>query len=220
MTVQTGHGKRVVSQGVPSPLDPSFRSSPGCHETWEEEAPPSLKRPVLLLGDSMAQCIPITDSVFMPVTKDSYQFEHILRDINNDLIDVQYKHIVVWAGAHAIHSVKLAEVPAHLKALANAIWSRNSSAHVFVSSLLPKPRENHIAGDLIVAYNRGIKTAVNFLKQQGSLISYLQSHSLVLDQDRNILRLIIDNFEDGFHLNLHGAHRLRKFWLQQLGLNK
>lgn len=186
----------------------------------EDTSGPTLKRTVLLLGDSMAQCIPCSDAVFMPVTKDGYRFEQIAEDIALDLIDVQYKIIIVWAGAHAIHNIKLAEVPAHLKKLVNAIRIKNALAQIYVSSLIPKPRQNHLVEDLIVAYNRGIKTAIAFIQQQGGRVHYLPSHSLFLDQEKQIVRPITDNFEDGFHLNVHGAHRLRKFWMQQIGLNK
>lgn len=187
----------------------------------EDRTPaPTLKRPVLLIGDSMAQCIPCSDAVFMPVTKDGYRYEQIAEDIDLDLIDVHYKIIIVWAGAHAIHNIKLAEVLARLKTLISTIRLKNALAHIYVSSLLPKPRQNHVVEDLIIAYNRGIKTAITFCQQQGSTVRYLPSHSLFLDQNKQIVRPIIDNFEDGFHLNIHGTHHLRKFWMQQIGLNK
>lgn len=217
--MQAGLGPRKVSQAQDLLLEPSSLHSFEPQAGVEPVRAPALMRPVLLIGDSMAQCIPSTDSTFMPVTKDGYQYQQITDDINKGLIEVQYKFIIIWAGAHSIHQVKLSEVPAQLKALINAIRSRNSTAQVFISSLLPKPRENHIAEDAIIAYNRGIKTAVTFVTQQGGKVHYLPSHSLFLDQDRVIVRPIMDNFEDGFHLNIHGAHRLRRFWLQQLGLS-
>lgn len=219
--METGLGPRKITHTPASPLAQSLLHLQDSPEGQENMfSTPRLKRPVLLLGDSMAQCIPSSDSVFMPVTRTSYTYAQMTDDINQGLVDIDYKQIVVWAGAHAIHHVKLAEIPAQLKLLINTIWLKNALAHIFVSSLLPKPRENHIAGDLIVAYNRGIKTALSVLKQQGGRVQYLPSHELVLDKDRKIVRPIIDNFEDGFHLNLHGAHRLRKFWMQQIGLNK
>lgn len=219
MIVQAGLGQRKVSQTQDLLSVPSLLHSPGAPETGGLDNIPTVMRPVLLIGDSMAQCIPSTDSTFMPVTKDGYQYQHIVDDITKGLIEVQYKHIVIWAGAHSIHHVKLADVPAQLKSLINVIRIRNAAAHIFVSSLLPKPRENHLVGDAIIAYNRGIKTAVSFITQQGGHVRYLPSHQLFLDEHKGIVRPITDNFEDGFHLNLHGAHRLRRFWVQQLGLS-
>lgn len=51
-------------------------------------------------------------------------------------------------------------------------------------------------------------------------VQFLQAHWIYLDEKLDIIRPIVDNFEDGYHLNLHGAHRLRQFWLTELGLKK
>lgn len=72
--MQAGPGLQRVAQAqdllsdMSSPLSPEFQV--GGAEVVETA--PALKRPVLLIGDSMAQCIPSTDSTFMPVTKDGY----------------------------------------------------------------------------------------------------------------------------------------------------
>lgn len=72
----------------------------------------------------------------------------------------------------------------------------------------------------MIAFNRGVKAAVNYIQQQGYEVQYLTTHKLFLETDNTLSRPIIDNFDDGFHLNVHGVHKVRKFWLQQLGLSK
>lgn len=186
----------------------------------DRASPEKLRRQVLLIGDSMGRCLPESDAVFLPVLRDDYQFSSIARDIVAGNLDIQYRYIIIWAGAHAIHHVKLSDVPADLKSLVNVIRNRNPTVRLFISSLLPKPRENHLTEQLMISFNRGIKAAISYIRNQGYDIQFLQSHLLVLDDNKQLLRPIIDLFEDGFHLNVHGAHKLRRFWLQQLGLTK
>lgn len=112
------------------------------------------------------------------------------------------------------------EVPAQLKSLVNIIRNHNPTVKLFVSALLPKPRENHITEPLIITFNRGVKAAVQYIQHQGFDLQYLPTHKLFLDGNCCIVRPIMDAFEDGFHLNLHGAHSVRRFWMQQLGLTK
>lgn len=228
MIVTAGNGSRRVSAAAATTSCATSNSCSSVSSFPEdaeallprEASPEKVKRQVLLLGDSMARCIPTSDAVILPVVRDDYQFGLIAQDIVSGAVDIQYKYVVVWAGAHAIHRVQLCDVPAQLKSLVNVICNRNPTAKVFISALLPKPRENHITEQLMITFNRGIKAAVNYIQQQGFDIHFLESHLLFLDGDKNILRPIIDSFDDGFHLNVHGAHRLRKFWLQQLGLAK
>lgn len=185
-----------------------------------DTSPVTVKRQVLLLSDSMGRCIPPTDATILPVINNHYQFSAITEHVVRGNIDIQYKYIIIWAGAQANHQVNMNEVPADLKKLVNVIRNRNPTVKLFVSALLPKPRENHLTQHLMIAFNQGIKAAINYIAQQGFDIQMLQLHKLFLDSDNQILRPIIDSFEDGFHLNLHGAHRLRKYWLQQLGIAK
>lgn len=228
LIVTAGDGCRSVAsvtrdvQNSSSPVCSSFSSQgePDRDSATSSVSPVTVRKQVLLIGDSMARCFPFSDATFHPVIRDDYQFDSIAQQVVDSTIDIHYKFIIVWTGAHAIHQVKLNEVPAQLKSLVNVIHNRNPTVKLFISSLLPKPRENHLVEHLIVAYNRGIKAAIQYIRQQGFDITYLPSHQLFLDDDKQILRPIIDSFEDGFHLNIHGAHKICRFWLQQLGLVK
>lgn len=43
--------------------------------------------------------------------------------------------------------------------------------------------------------------------------------SLILsDQNLDIVRPVVENFADGLHLNVQRTHRLRQFWIKELGL--
>lgn len=228
LIVTTGDGARRVTNLGHSSQTVGSPTSSGISSTLEGEqaqflqgsSPVLVRRQVLLLADSMGRCIPTTDATILPVINNHAQFNTIVDDVVQGRVDVQYKNIIVWAGAQAIHQINMNDVPADLKRLVNVIRNRNPSVKLYVSALLPKPRENHLTETLMIAFNRGIKAAVNYIAQQGFSVHFLQSHKLFLDQDNQIVRPIIDSFEDGFHLNLHGAHRIRKFWLQQLGLSK
>lgn len=228
MIVTAGPGPHRVATAV-SPAHSNISRSCSSVSSIPEDAgahlprdmsPEKVRKQVLVIGDSMVRCLPASDAIFKMVVRDDYQFSTIAQDIVAGVIDIQYKFIIVWAGAHAIHRIDLTDVPAQLKSLVNIIRNRNPTVRIFISALLPKPREYHITETMMIAFNRGIKAAINYIRQQGFDIQYLQSHLLFLDSNRTILRPIIDAFDDGFHLNVHGAHRLRKFWLQQLGLAK
>lgn len=114
LIVTAGDGSRTVA------VSSMISSSPGCSSVSSVSAdmggrpvsgsPDKLRRQVLLIGDSMARCFPPADAVFLPVVRDDYQFDTIARDIVSGRIDIQYKFIVIWAGAHAIHVVNLGEV--------------------------------------------------------------------------------------------------------------
>lgn len=182
----------------------------------DEIVPPMPRKPVLLIADSMEQCIQYTDRDILPVVKQDYTFNTIAADIVNDVINVRYDNIIIWAGAHSIHQVELDTVPDHLKALVNIIRARNAKANIMVSSLIPKPRENHRTQPLFIQYNRMIKQTV--FKSIDAKVFFLQSHRVFLDCDYDIVRPIIDNYSDGFHLNMNGARSLREYWIEQLKL--
>lgn len=174
----------------------------------------------MLLADSMGQCIPSTDSVIKTVVRDKWEFEHLQRDIADNKVNVGYKNIIIWMGAQCVGTSDTESVGEDISDLINTIRIRNGSADIYISSILPQPKQQRQLHNRILNFNRAVKTAVLDLQQQGSDIHYLPMHGVYLDQNRNIIHPIVENFEDGFHLNLHGAHRLRQFWLQKLGLSK
>lgn len=187
---------------------------------FDPGSPPVQQKPICLLVDSMGQCIPITDSVIQVVARDDWNFANILSDVLQDKIVINTKNIIVWAGANAVRSAQVKKLSEEMKALCSALKLKNEGANLFVSALLPQPRVQHVVQDMIASVNDMIRNTAVQLQEQGVNVSFLPSHQLYLDKDNDIVRPITDNFEDGFHLNLHGAHRLRQYWLQQLGLSK
>lgn len=183
-------------------------------------SPPERQRPVLLLADSMGQCIPGTDSVIRSVAHHGWTYDKAQTDIAHGRVDINHKNIIVWMGAETVKQQAEAKVLSAIANLLDTIKLRNELAAVYISSILPQPKHQRQLHDFIVAYNRAVKSAVLQLQQQDRDIHYLPTHSVYLDANRDIIRPIVDNFEDGLHLNIHGAHRLRQFWLQKLGLSK
>lgn len=182
----------------------------------DEIVPPMPRKPVLLIADSMGRCIENTDKDIAPIIRDDYSFDTIAADIVNDVINVRYNNIIIWAGAHNIHHMDMSMVLDHLKALVNIIRARNVKANICISSLIPKPRENHLTQPLFIQFNRIIKRMV--MAAMDGRIFFLQSHRVFLDCDYDIIRPIIDNYQDGFHLNCNGAKQLREYWGEQLKL--
>lgn len=183
-------------------------------------SPPERQKPVLLLADTMGQCIPLTDSMIKVVAKEDWSFALLLQEVIQGKINLSHPHIIVWVGARMTGSTPEDRVRQDLTALLDAIRARNDLAQVYVSAVLPQPKNQRSKGQLIVDMNRMIKTTIYELQQQHRKVYYLQTHKIYLDENKDIIRPIVENFEDGMHLNLHGAHRLRQFWLQKLGLSK
>lgn len=175
------------------------------------------RKPAILLADSMGGCLMQTDQYFVPVVKAAYTFDWMAKDVVDGVVDVQrYKNIVIWAGSHAIHHIELNEVEMDLRGLINVMVPRNRKARVFVSTLIPKPRENHLTAPRFHRYNQAIQNVVLEFQKNAQHVFCLNSDSLFLDSNNDIVRPIIDNFHDGFHLNYGGAQRLREFWIQTL----
>lgn len=175
------------------------------------------KKPVVLLADSMGTCFTPLDHYFTPVVKDSYNFDSMATDVVEEVVIIKrYKNIVVWAGAHAIHRIDLEQVEADLKGLLNVVMPRNRKATVYVSNLIPKPRENHLTAPRFARYNEIIKKVVADFQAMGQQVYLLDSESIFLDAAGDIVRPIIENFEDGFHLNCNGAQKLRQYWLKNI----
>lgn len=183
------------------------------------EYPVVQRKPAALIADSMGECFLQTDRVFAPMIKQAYVYEWIAKDLVEGALDLQrYKNIIIWAGAHAIHQTSLPQVELDLKGLINVILPRNPKAAIFVSTLIPKPRENHYTGPLFQAYNDIVTKVVTHFAQAGRMVYCLNSHQVFLDDNNEIIRPIIDNFVDGFHLNYNGSNKLRDYWMQNLVL--
>lgn len=151
------------------------------------------------------------------VVKPAYNFEWMAKDIVDGVVNVQrYENIVIWAGAHSIHQTDLDQVEADLKGLVNVIFPRNRRTTVYVSTLIPKPRQNHLTAPKFQRYNSSLQRVVSDFQKSGQKVFCLDSDRVFLDQNNDIVRPIIDNFDDGFHLNLNGARKLQEFWLKNL----
>lgn len=175
------------------------------------------RKPVLLLADSMGGCISQSDQYITPVVKSSYNYDWMATDVVEDVVNLQrYKNILIWAGSHAIHQLDLDNVHADLKGLINVIQPRNSKAFIYVSTLIPKPRENHLTAPRFARYNNTIREVVSLFSKAGEKTFCLDSESVFLDEKGDIMRPIVENFHDGFHLNGNGAQKLRQFWLCNL----
>lgn len=119
------------------------------------------KKPAIVLADSMGECIRAEDEYFTAVVKTRYNFDWMAQDVVDGVVNVQrYKNIILWAGAHNIHQMDLNQVEADLRGLINVIVPRNRKAFINVSTLIPKPRENHLTVDKFHQFNDSIKKVV------------------------------------------------------------
>lgn len=184
---------------------------------WEQL---QTQKPVLLLTDSMGRCIPITDSVIEPVVKVTYTFDQMAADIAADVVSLQHKFVIIWSGAKEVANLDGMECIKNLKALINIIRVKNKNIQIYVSAIIPQPRDHHSLQHKIAQFNSHLKATVQDYKTMSPKVGFIHSHLIYLDDNLDIIRPIVENFEDGFHLNLHGAHRLRHQWLAHLGVNK
>lgn len=181
-------------------------------DLWD---PPATQKPVLLLSDLMGKCIPVTDSVIQVRTRDNYDCVQMVEEVVNNKLDLHRRFLIVWTGAQEMDTVVPDQFIADVQALVSAVRTKNRDVIICVSAVLPQPRNQH---SLQRKINR-LNTELGQTAADGQF-KFLPAQEVYLDQDGDIVRPIVDNFEDGFHLNLHGAHRLRRFWLNKLGLVK
>lgn len=182
-------------------------------------SPCSSKPPALLIADSMGDIFDASDPMFRLMIKVAYTPRRVTDDIEDDLVDLQYENVILWFGAHALFRINFDTLADDVRSLINAIRLRNKGTLIAVSTLIPKPRENHIAQDPIARYNAVLAQQVASFDQVQDRVVLLSSHSLFLDDKGDIVRPIMENFEDGFHLNRRGMNKLRNFWIQQLELS-
>lgn len=222
MIVPLGPGKRRVKEEkftVAESLEfqhSDLLMSTSCSSEYQLVSAFELK-PVIMLADSVGSCFLPDDEMIAPIVKMAYNYEWMAKDIVEGVVNIQrYKNIVIWAGAHSIHHIDLAQVERDLKGLINVITPRNKKAVVSISTLIPKPRENHLTAPKFQRYNDAIKNVVLEFQKGGQEVFCLRSDRVFLDTDKDIVRPIMDNFEDGFHLNRNGADKLKQFWIKNL----
>lgn len=229
LIVADGDGRRTITPGLlTSPVQEQikpFRGSCGqdLFELFSESASweqPQTQKPVLLLADSMGRCIPITDSVIEPVVKVNYTFEQMAADIAAGVVQLQHRFVIIWSGARQLNTANLEELMNNLKVLINIIRVKNKNIQVHISSIIPQPQDHHNLQHKIACFNSQLKAVVQQYKDMLPKVIFIHSHLIYLDDNLDIIRPIVENFEDGFHLNLHGAHRLRHQWLAHLGVTK
>lgn len=218
LVVNAGPGKRTVTEQNLTIADSTTlmqqMSSPSSFDGALHVVP---RKPVVLVADSMGDCFLHTDEVFAPTIRSSYTYEWIARDVVEGVVDLQrYSNIIIWAGAHAIHKLEMDQISMDLRGLVNVILPRNPKANVYISTLIPKPRENHITSPLFQQYNKVIQETVAQLANKCNRVYCLNSDTIFLDHNNDIVRPIIDNYLDGFHLNFMGAKKLRNHWLNNL----
>lgn len=220
--VQPGPGKRMITednitiresvQNRRSQQLASSDSSSDLLQAFLHE-----RRPAIVLADSMGECFRTDDDFFTPVVKSAYNFEWMAKDIVDGVINInRYKNVVIWAGAHSIHRIDFDQVEADLRGLVNVLAPRNRKAIIYISTLIPKPRENHITAPKFYRFNQALENVVSEFQKTGQEVFCLRSHEVFLDHNNDIIRPIVGNFEDGFHLNPNGADKLRTFWLENL----
>lgn len=225
MIVADGDGRRAIKQKQTDELwGEQSSSSEGVYGQdlcdLFSETLPQTQKPVLLLSDSMGRCIPSTDSVIEPVVKMNYTFEQMETDIAAGVISLQHKFVIIWAGAQVVQTADQEDSMKNLQALINIIRVKNKNIQVYVSSIIPQPRDHHSLQHKITHFNNQLKMVVQQYKEFSPRVGFIHSHLIYLDDKLDIIQPIVENFEDGFHLNLHGAHRLRHQWLAHLGVNK
>lgn len=214
-----GPGRRVVTEQIVTIKEWEDAQQPKSTDISSEKYTfPTVEcQPAIILADSMGGCFLQTDQYFRPVVKPAYGYEWMAKDIVEEVVNIQrYKNIVFWAGAHAIHQIELDQVEADLRGLINVVVPRNRKALIYVSTLIPKPRENHLTAPRFRRYNDAIQKVVLDFQKIGQEVFCLNSDRIFLDHNNDIVRPIIDNFHDGFHLNYKGAQKLRDFWVQTL----
>lgn len=221
-----GVGNRAVSKTKGDPETP-IKSTGGLSQDLLDlgfenfqKSLPVRQKPVCLLADSMGQCIPVTDSVIQATINEKWSFTAMEEDVRQGKVLVEAQNVIVWAGAHHLKGHLDERISEDLVKLCQVLHSKKQVLKIFISAILPQPRQHHQVAGMIQVCNDLIQETVLNLQQQGLLVQFLATHQLYLDHNRDIVRPITENFEDGFHLNLHGAHRLRQFWLKQLGLSK
>lgn len=176
------------------------------------------RRMVLLIADSMGEVFDQGDSLIMPVVKAAYTAERVVQDVTSDLVNLQYDNIIIWLGSHTIHRTDFTRVVDDFKTLVNVIRARNNNAVIAISTLIPKPRENHQTEQPFANYNALLERVVGSFQSPLEQVYLLTSHKVFLDSQGDIIRPIIDNFHDGFHLNTNGMAKLRNYWIKQLAL--
>lgn len=170
----------------------------------------------IVLADSMGECFELDDQ-FTLVVKPAYQYEWIARDVVDGVVNInRHRNIIIWAGAHSIHQVELDKVEADLRGLINVIVPRNRKATIYISTLVPKPRENHLTAPRFQRFNEAVQKVALEFQKTGLEVFCLLSDRVFLDHRNDIVRPITQNFDDGFHLNRNGATRLKDYWLGKL----
>lgn len=176
-------------------------------------APPIIQKPVLLVADEMGACIPSSDSVFQVVVNPEYTWTRISEDIQAGKLNLNHRHIIIWCGMKQVQDSDALVATQELMDLTQVIASKNFAIKVHFSAVLPQPKNEHLLKERIALVNRRLQAAA---KQLGA--TFLATDQIYLDHNGLIVRPIVNNYEDGLHLNLHGAHRLRKFWIKSLAL--
>lgn len=233
LIVKAGSGARTVQQETrsinQSRLSRQHRSTPVLLDReWDQSTevglplcltPPGRRnRPVLLVADSMGAAFDQSDPIFMPVVRSAYTMDRLCDDVKQGLVDLRYDTMVIWIGSHTIHRAELSTLAQQCKDLVAEIKKRNYDILIAFSTLIPKPRENHLAAEPLARYNATLSSVVQQFDPLMDQVKLIPSHTVFLDENEDIVRPIIANYDDGFHLNLSGAARLRKFWLSQLNL--
>lgn len=221
MIVRPGPGRRLVTE-EPFTIAQGADFQHSAQQPFSSPSPEQLQvlateqKLALVLADSMGECLGL-EEVFTTVVKPAYNFEWIAKDVVDGIVNInRYKNIIIWAGAHAIHDIDLENVELDLRGLVNVIVPRNRKATINVSTLIPKPRENHLTAPKFQRYNEIIHNVVSDFQKTGKDVVCLNSDTVFLDNRNDIIRPITQNFDDGFHLNCVGKNKLVKFWVESL----
>lgn len=235
MIVTAGAGSRVISQQMHTVSQARMlrqhRSTPSLLEQrWlgfqeQELFPTSAKvdqrygqQQTMLLADSMGEAFDREDVEMTVIARSAYTAARAAQDVLEGRINLQYENIILWMGAHAIFHVTFSALENDYRKLVDAIRVKNPGALVAVSTLIPKPRDNHHTQQLFQTYNDRLANVVRSYDAVMDKVSLIPSHSVFLDAKGDIVRPIIQNYHDGFHLNDNGVSLLLDFWKQQLAL--
>ena len=132
----------------------------------QQAAGPPTSPQVLVLADQMLECTQRPDKYLHVLAMVNYSLTDYARDIEDELIDLNYPHIIIFLGTMQLGIFEAVKVQQEVKKLMMVINSASPNSLVMFTGLLPRPMDHLRSRSVCESYNKMMKLTIEELKNQ------------------------------------------------------
>ena len=159
-----------------------------------------------IIGDYVAGCFGPEDNKWLVQVVGNETLQSVAWKIQHDVLIIQRRYIFLLIGHNQLWTATKGTIQDAVAEIVDEIRCRNPAAHIYFSTLLPRPIDNIEAKPKIVKFNRNLFQAVKKVQQKFTKVQLLSvQHQFIVNSAPDVSLFNTDRLT----LNTRVAQRLK-----------